>query len=120
MTASITAVSPISPRKEAGKPATKAARQTFDHAQKFIGYRASLDRKLAEVKSRMGNRLLTHPSYKPDPRHSLREEIWMNAKAPWWEYAAKAAREARQANPEYRRAQAQIQSQIRNYQGAQA
>ena len=105
----------IAPQKAA--PAKRAS-QTYSHAQKFKEYRASLERKLAEAKIRLGARLLIHPDYKPDPRHSLREEIWTNSKAPWWERAAKEAHRARQANPEYHRAQASIRAQINNYHGA--
>lgn len=101
-------------------PQKKVARPPYSHSQAFAHYRSSLERRAAEVKRKMGARLLTHPDYRPDPRHSLREEIWTQARAPWWERAALAAQQARNANPEYHRAQASIRAQIANYQGAQA
>lgn len=108
----------VAERDRTPATASSRAKSPYSHTQAFSRYRAGLERKLAEVKAKMGARLLTHPDYRPDPRHSLREEVWVQARAPWWERAALAAKQAREANPEYHRAQASIRAQIANYPGA--
>jgi hypothetical protein len=92
--------------------------QPYDHDKAFAGYREGIKRRVEELKREMGDRLLSSPYYRPDPRHSLRVEIYTAAGEPQRQAIAQAARQIRENNPAFIAAQAAIQFAVSNYQGA--
>jgi hypothetical protein len=107
---SITDQPVASPRPISSKP--------YDHDKAFSGYRENLSRRLEAVKREMGERLLCSAHYRPDPRHSLRVEIYCAANEPYRHAIAYRAAQVRENNPAYIAAQAAIRYAVNNYQGA--
>lgn len=97
------------------RAAQSARPARYDHDKQFAHYRQDIEQKLAEAKRTLGDKLTCHPNYQHNPRHSVRFEIWSNARAPHWEFVARAAAEARERNPAYHQAQRAIRALIDNY-----
>lgn len=64
-----------------------------------------IEAKLVEIKAKYGARLLCHPDYVPNPRHSFNPEVYQAARAPYLAAIAIAAKFDREQNPAYIRAQ---------------
>ena len=64
-----------------------------------------IEQRLKEIKAEYGSRLLCHPDYVPNPRHSFNPEIYQAARAPYLAAIAIAAKFDREQNPAYIRAQ---------------
>lgn len=62
--------------------------------------------RVADVKRRYGNRLIGHPGYAFNPRHSNNKDIYIPARANYLAAIATAAKRDREANPAFLRADA--------------
>ena len=75
-----------------------------------------IQQRLSEIKSEMGAKLICHPNYVPNPRHSHNPEIYQPARADYLASIAAAAQRDRERNPAFH-----LANGIRNViQGAQA
>lgn len=85
------------------------AKRQYRNASPYI------EQQLAKIKSEYGAKLICHPDYVPNPRHSNNPEIYVPARAAFVASIAAAAQRDRERNPAYI-----LANKIRNIVGEKA
>lgn len=82
-------------------PATIPIRETVRPKRQYRALSAYIEMQLAKIKREYGAKLVCHPDYVPNPRHSNNPEIYIPARAAYIAQIKEAARRDRERNPAY-------------------
>ncbi len=97
------------------QPPTVQKRTLVRFEKNFPQATPYIEQRLSQVKSAMGKKLICHPDYVPNPRHSHNPEIYRPARAHYLAAVAEVAQRDRERNPAY-----QLAQRIRAITGEQA